>query len=291
MISLSEFDSYDDDSNNIEANVGERNDSGPKFSKEVSRDRAITLDNVCVTYKTAFDRQRTLKQALTHPFDKSTNFKVVDAMKNISLEVNHGTVLGVIGHNGAGKSTMLRTMAGILRPTTGSIEVRGRVSTLLALGLGFNNNLSGRENVLLGGLAMGMSRDEVQEKYQQIAEFSELGDFIDLPMRTYSSGMGAKLAFSVAVHFEPDVLLVDEALSAGDARFKTKARDKMHELMSTARTIVVVSHALSTIADLCNDAIWLDHGRLMARGEPQEIIDRYMDHVKVVSSAVTKDDF
>ena len=291
MISLSEFDSYDDDSNNIEANVGERNDSGPKFSKEVSRDRAITFDNVCVTYKTAFDRQRTLKQALTHPFDKSADFKVVNAMKDISLEVNHGTVLGVIGHNGAGKSTMLRTMAGILRPTTGTIEVRGRVSTLLALGLGFNNNLSGRENVLLGGLAMGMSRDEVEERYQKIAEFSELGDFIDLPMRTYSSGMGAKLAFSVAVHFEPDVLLVDEALSAGDARFKTKARDKMHELMSSARTIVVVSHALNTIAELCNDAIWLDHGQLMARGEPQEVIDRYMEHVKVVSSSVTKGDF
>jgi len=291
VISLSEFDYNDDYSLDPDENGDEQKDSGPKLIKEVSKDRAIALDNVCVTYKTAFDRQRTLKQALTHPFDKSTDFKVVDAMKNISLEVNHGTVLGVIGHNGAGKSTMLRTMAGILRPTTGTIEVRGRVSTLLALGLGFNNNLSGRENVLLGGLAMGMSRDEVQEKYQQIAEFSELGDFIDLPMRTYSSGMGAKLAFSVAVHFEPDVLLVDEALSAGDARFKTKARDKMHELMSTARTIVVVSHALNTIADLCNEAIWLDHGRLMAQGEPQEMIERYMEHVKVVSSSVTKDDF
>ena len=291
MISLSEFDSHDDYSPNPDENGDEQKGSGPKLIKEVSKDRAIALDNVCVTYKTAFDRQRTLKQALTHPFNKSNEFKVVDAMKNISLEVTHGTVLGVIGHNGAGKSTMLRTMAGILRPTTGSIEVHGRVSTLLALGLGFNNNLSGRENVLLGGLAMGMSRDEVQEKYQQIAEFSELGDFIDLPIRTYSSGMGAKLAFSVAVHFEPDVLLVDEALSAGDARFKTKARDKMHELMSTARTIVVVSHALNTIADLCNEAIWLDHGRLMAQGEPQEIIERYMDHVKVVSSSVTKDDF
>jgi len=291
VISLSEFDSHDDYSPNPDENGDEQKGSGPKLIKEVSKDRAIALDNVCVTYKTAFDRQRTLKQALTHPFNKSNEFKVVDAMKNISLEVTHGTVLGVIGHNGAGKSTMLRTMAGILRPTTGSIEVHGRVSTLLALGLGFNNNLSGRENVLLGGLAMGMSRDEVQEKYQQIAEFSELGDFIDLPIRTYSSGMGAKLAFSVAVHFEPDVLLVDEALSAGDARFKTKARDKMHELMSTARTIVVVSHALNTIADLCNEAIWLDHGRLMAQGEPQEIIERYMDHVKVVSSSVTKDDF
>jgi ABC-type polysaccharide/polyol phosphate transport system ATPase subunit len=291
VISLSEFYSHDDYSPNPDENGDEQKGSGPKLIKEVSKDRAIALDNVCVTYKTAFDRQRTLKQALTHPFNKSNEFKVVDAMKNISLEVTHGTVLGVIGHNGAGKSTMLRTMAGILRPTTGSIEVHGRVSTLLALGLGFNNNLSGRENVLLGGLAMGMSRDEVQEKYQQIAEFSELGDFIDLPIRTYSSGMGAKLAFSVAVHFEPDVLLVDEALSAGDARFKTKARDKMHELMSTARTIVVVSHALNTIADLCNEAIWLDHGRLMAQGEPQEIIERYMDHVKVVSSSVTKDDF
>ena len=293
MISLSEFDTFDDYSPDSDANINsdEQKVAAPKLIKEVSQDRAIALDDVCVTYKTAFDRHRTLKQTLSHPFDKATSFKVVDAMKNISLEVNHGTVLGVIGHNGAGKSTMLRTMAGILRPTSGTVEVHGRVSTLLALGLGFNNNLSGRENVLLGGLAMGMSRDEVEEKYHQIAEFSELGDFIDLPMRTYSSGMGAKLAFSVAVHFEPDVLLVDEALSAGDARFKTKARDKMHELMSTARTIVVVSHALNTIADLCNDAIWLDHGTLMARGEPKEIIDKYMHHVNVQSSVVTNEDF
>ena len=292
MISLSEFDASDDFSPaDATVNADGSVNNGPKLVKEVSQDRAIYLDDVCVTYKTAFDRQRTLKQILAHPFQKTTNFKVVDAMKHITLEVNHGTVLGVIGHNGAGKSTMLRTMAGILRPTSGAVEVHGRVSTLLALGLGFNNNLSGRENVMLGGLAMGMSRDEIEEKYHQIAEFSELGDFIDLPMRTYSSGMGAKLAFSVAVHFEPDVLLVDEALSAGDARFKTKARDKMHELMSTARTIVVVSHALNTIADLCNDAIWLDHGQLMGRGAPQEMIDRYMEHVKVASSAVTKDDF
>ena len=251
----------------------------------------MKLTDVSVTYKTSFDRPRTLRETLTHPLKRKDNVKLVDAVKNVSLDVNHGTVLGVIGHNGAGKSTLLRTMAGILRPTSGEVEVHGRVSTLLALGLGFNSNLSGRENVILGGLAMGMSRAEVLDKFQEIAEFSELGDFIDLPIRTYSSGMGAKLAFSVAVHFEPDVLLVDEALSAGDARFKTKAKEKMHELMSTARTIVVVSHALNTIEELCNDAIWLDHGTMMGRGNPSEIVAQYKESVNVKDSAVINDDF
>ena len=285
MISLSE--SNADQTNEKPASV-----SGfQRLDKEVSAELAMKLTDVSVTYKTAFDRPRTLRDTLTHPFKRQNNVKVVDAVKNISLDVNHGTVLGVIGHNGAGKSTLLRTMAGILRPTSGEVEVHGRVSTLLALGLGFNSNLSGRENVILGGLAMGMSRAEVLERFEEIAEFSELGDFIDLPIRTYSSGMGAKLAFSVAVHFEPDVLLVDEALSAGDARFKTKAKEKMHELMSTARTIVVVSHALNTIEELCNDAIWLDHGTLMGRGNPSEIVAQYKESVNVKDSAVINDDF
>ena len=285
MISLSE--SNADQTNEKPASV-----SGfQRLDKEVSAELAMKLTDVSVTYKTAFDRPRTLRDTLTHPFKRQNNVKVVDAVKNISLDVNHGTVLGVIGHNGAGKSTLLRTMAGILRPTSGEVEVHGRVSTLLALGLGFNSNLSGRENVILGGLAMGMSRAEVLERFEEISEFSELGDFIDLPIRTYSSGMGAKLAFSVAVHFEPDVLLVDEALSAGDARFKTKAKEKMHELMSTARTIVVVSHALKTIEELCNDAIWLDHGTLMGRGNPSEIVAQYKESVNVKDSAVINDDF
>ena len=285
MISLSE-------SNADQTNEKPASASGfQRLDKEVSAELAMKLTDVSVTYKTAFDRPRTLRDTLTHPFKRQNNVKVVDAVKNISLDVNHGTVLGVIGHNGAGKSTLLRTMAGILRPTSGEVEVHGRVSTLLALGLGFNSNLSGRENVILGGLAMGMSRAEVLERFEEISEFSELGDFIDLPIRTYSSGMGAKLAFSVAVHFEPDVLLVDEALSAGDARFKTKAKEKMHELMSTARTIVVVSHALNTIEELCNDAIWLDHGTLMGRGNPSEIVAQYKESVNVKDSAVINDDF
>ena len=284
MISLSEFDiAPESTSDSLDLNKS-------RLTKSVTGQRAILLENVSVTYKTAYDRQRSFKQILTNPFQRG-EFKIVEALDNVSLEVNHGTVLGVIGHNGAGKSTMLRTMAGILRPSQGFVEVHGRISTLLALGIGFNANRSGRENILLGGLAMGMSRDEIEIKSQEILKFSELGDYIDLPVRTYSSGMVSKLAFSVSVHFDPDVLLVDEALSAGDAAFKTKARDKMFELMSSARTIVVVSHALSTIAELCNDAIWMDHGKLMGRGEPQEMIDKYMEHVHVKNSAVTNDDF
>jgi ABC-type polysaccharide/polyol phosphate transport system ATPase subunit len=157
--------------------------------------------------------------------------------------------------------------------------------------LGFNPQLSGRENVTLGGLASGLSRAEITERFEQIAEFADLGDFIDLPTRTYSSGMHARLAFSVAVHMNPDILLIDEALSAGDAAFKKKARIKMEELMGSARTMLVVSHGLGTIKEICNDAIWLDHGRLMKRGAPDEIVSSYTEFVESGSSAEVLEDF
>ena len=179
--------------------------------------------------------------------------------------------MGIIGANGAGKSTLMRAIAGILPPTQGRIEVRSRVSALLALGVGFNAALSGRENVVLGGLATGLSRKEI-ERYEEIAEFAELGDFMDMPMRTYSSGMYSRLAFSVSVHMNPDILLIDEALSAGDASFKTKAAAKMNDLVRNSRTMFLVSHAMSSVKDLCDDSIWLHKGKLMMRGEPDEVI-------------------
>jgi ABC-type polysaccharide/polyol phosphate transport system ATPase subunit len=185
----------------------------------------------------------------------------------------------------------MRALAGILPPTSGTIEVNGRVSTLLALGVGFNPNLTGRENVMLGGLAAGLSRAEVSRRYDEIEGFADLEDgFIDMPMRTYSSGMYGRLAFAVAVHMEPDILLVDEALSAGDARFKHRAFTKMQELMAQARTIFLVSHALGSVVDLCNDAIWLQKGQLIARGDPQEIVDAYTDSVKVKRDSISMED-
>jgi ABC-type polysaccharide/polyol phosphate transport system ATPase subunit len=175
----------------------------------------------------------------------------------------------------------MRAMAGILPPTSGSIEVWGRASTLLALGVGFNKNLSGRENIILGGLAAGLSRREVEERAEEVAEWTELGDFIDMPMRTYSSGMSARVEFSVAVHMKPDILMIDEALSTGDAHFREKANNKMAELRDSARAMFLVSHGLGSIKEMCNEAIWLDKGKLMMHGEPDRVVKAYLKYVKV----------
>jgi ABC-type polysaccharide/polyol phosphate transport system ATPase subunit len=184
----------------------------------------------------------------------------------------------------------MRAMAGILPPTSGSIEVWGRASTLLALGVGFNHNLSGRENIILGGLAAGLSRREVEERAAEVAEWTELGDFIDMPMRTYSSGMSARVGFSVAVHMKPDILMIDEALSTGDAHFREKANAKMAELRDSARAMFLVSHGLGSIKEMCNEAMWLDRGKLMLRGQPDEVVNAYIKFVKVKKSASNLED-
>ena len=205
----------------------------------------------------------------------------IEALRNVSFEVPPGTVLGIVGVNGAGKSTLMRTVAGILPPTAGRVQIQGRVSTLLALGVGFNADLSGRENVVLGGLAAGLTREQLAEKYDEIADFAELGDAMNLPMRRYSSGMYGRLAFSVAVNMEPDILLIDEALSVGDARFRRKSFRKMRELCDQAGTILVVSHALKSIRRLCNEVLWLNEGQIVMRDEPRPVIEAYRRFVGV----------
>ena len=269
-----------------EAAAEQRQVVGMDRSSEV----AVKVEHLDVVYRTSYEKVPTFKSALKRLGKGERVVKEVLALQDVSFEITHGTVLGIVGHNGAGKSTLMRAISGILPPSAGRIEVHGRLSTLLALGVGFNTALSGTENVMLGGLAAGLSRDEVNERYQEIADFAELGDFIDMPMRTYSSGMFSRLAFSVAVHMEPDVLIIDEALSAGDAKFKKKAAQKMDELMGQARTMLLVSHALGTIKDMCNDAIWLDHGRLMRRGDPTEIVNAYLKHLEVGDDASAMED-
>jgi lipopolysaccharide transport system ATP-binding protein/teichoic acid transport system ATP-binding protein len=240
-----------------------------------SDDWAVQVQHLSVTYRTTFERRPTLKKALVRLGRRERAVREIRAVRDVSFEVPHGTVLGIVGVNGAGKSTIMRTVAGILPPTKGRVEVHGRVSTLLALGVGFNADLSGRDNVVLGGLAAGLTRQQIAAKYEEIAEFAELGDFMDLPMRTYSSGMFGRLAFSVAVNVEPDILLIDEALSVGDARFKHKSFDKMRELCAQARTIVIVSHALRSVRELCREVIWLHKGQIAMRNEPDAVIEAY----------------
>ena len=250
----------------------------------------ISVQDVSITYRTTFEKRPTLKSALVRAGRGERLVREIEAVKNVSFDVPRGTVLGLIGNNGAGKSTLVRAIAGILPPTSGRIEVRGRVSTLLALGVGFNPMLSGHENVILGGLAAGYTRAEIEDRFQEISDWTELGDFLEMPMRTYSSGMFSRLAFAVAIHMEPDILLVDEALSAGDARFKKKATAKMMELVAQARTMVFVSHALSTVKDMCTDAIWLEKGQIMARGSAEDVVDQYTKFVDVAQTSATLED-
>ncbi len=251
---------------------------------------SIVVDDVSVTYKTTFERRPTLRSIVTRMGRGEKVVREIEAVKDVSFEVPNGTVLGIVGANGAGKSTLVRTIAGILPPTSGRIDVYGRVSTLLALGVGFNKNLSGRDNVRLGGLAAGLERDKLEEKYEEIVKFAELGEFMDMPMRTYSSGMYGRLAFSVAVNMDPDILLIDEALSVGDARFRRKSANKMRELCSQAHTIVLVSHALGSIRELCDQAIWMDKGVMRMWDEPEAVVDAYTEYLEVGQDAVTLED-
>lgn len=264
--------------------------SDPDTSKAPSPSLAVKVEDLSITYKTSFERKPTLKQALIRFGRGQRAVKEVKALRDVSFEVPTGTAMGIIGANGAGKSTLMRAMAGILPPSSGTIEVWGRASTLLALGVGFNKDLTGRENIILGGLAAGLSRKEVEEQADDVAEWTELGDFIDMPMRTYSSGMSARLGFSVAVHMKPDILMIDEALSTGDAHFREKANAKMAELRESARAMFLVSHGLGSIKEMCTEAIWLDKGKLMMRGEPGEVVDAYMKFLKVKKSATTTED-
>ena len=251
---------------------------------------AVSIRNVGLTYTTAIDRRPTLKARVKALGRGGKQTRVVRALDDINLDVEYGQVLGVIGTNGAGKSSLMRCVAGILPPSQGRIEVYGSVSTLLALGVGFNPSMSGRDNVFLGGLAAGMSREEIEGHFDEIADFSELGDAIDAPMRTYSSGMYARLAFSVAATVQPDILIVDEALSTGDAHFKEKSLNRIKELRTADRALILVSHAMATIEDVCNEVAWLHKGKLMARGNPAEIIKQYREFMQVGKSAAANED-
>ena len=241
----------------------------------------IRVEDVSVTYRTSLDKAPTLKSTLLRLGRRQRVIREIQALKNVSFSVPHGKVMGVVGANGAGKSTLMRTVAGILPPTTGRVEVEGRVSTLLSLGVGFNRKLTGRQNVVLGGLAAGLTRAELAEKYDEIVAFAELEDFMDMPMRTYSSGMYGRLAFAVAVTMHPDILIIDEALSVGDARFRRKSFNRMRELCAEDRTILLVSHALGSIEKLCDEAIWMDQGQMRMWDEPHAVVEAYTDYLGV----------
>jgi lipopolysaccharide transport system ATP-binding protein len=199
------------------------------------------------------------------------------ALKDVTFQVERGEAFGIIGHNGAGKSTLLKHLCGILVPTSGELVVRGRLSALIEVGAGFHPDLTGRDNIYLNGTILGMSRAEIRKKFDAIVEFSELGDFLDTPVKRYSSGMYARLGFAVAAHVEPDVLVVDEVLSVGDFAFQRKSVEKMRQVMASGTTVVFVSHNLRAVADLCKRGMLLDRGTVLAIGPATEVITTYME--------------
>ena len=197
------------------------------------------------------------------------------ALKNVTFSVNKGDVVGLIGSNGAGKSTLLKVVSGVMKPTSGKVEVDGVISPMIELGAGFDQNLTARENIYLNGAILGYSKKFLDSKFDEIVEFSELKDFLDVPVKNFSSGMTAKLAFSIATIVDPEILIVDEILSVGDLRFQEKSKNKMMEMIKGGTTVLYVSHSLESIKDLCNKVVWLDHGQVVKMGDTKEICDEY----------------
>lgn len=235
----------------------------------------IETEHVSLCYRMSYDRVKSMKEYLVQFAKRQIKYEEFWALKDVQFEVRKGEVLGIIGHNGAGKSTLLKVISGILKPTSGRIAVNGTVVPMLELGSGFDFDLTGRENIFLNGAILGYSEDFLKEKYEEIAVFSELGQFIDVPLRNYSSGMVMRLAFSVATVVNPDILIVDEILAVGDVDFQAKSKKRMLELMSGGTTVLFVSHGLEQIREMCDRVLWLEHGQVRMLGKTQSVCDVY----------------
>jgi ABC-type polysaccharide/polyol phosphate transport system ATPase subunit len=237
----------------------------------------ISMDRVCLTFRVRRHQRVTFKEYLLHGlFRRAANPYVrIKALRDVTLSIQSGERLGIIGHNGAGKSTLLKVLAGIYPPTSGKLNVKGQVSALFDNALGFEEDATGWENICFRGYLQGETPRTIRAKMQPIADFSELGDFLNTPVRYYSAGMRLRLAFSVATAIEPEILLVDEVLSVGDLSFMEKAAQRMHEMMDKAQLIVLVSHDLEAIKKMCQRVVWMDHGRVRIVGRPEEVVHAY----------------
>lgn len=239
------------------------------------REKIIEVNDVTMRFRLANDKIRSIKEFIVKTIRHEIEYKEFVALQNVSFDVNRGEVVGLIGRNGAGKSTILKIISGILKPTEGNVIVRGNVAPMLELGSGFDMDMTGRENIYLNGAILGYSEDFINEKYQEIVDFSEIGQFIDIPLRNYSSGMIARLAFSISTMIKPEILIVDEVLSVGDYDFQQKSFSRMMELMSGGTTVLFVSHSISQIRKMCNRVIWLHQGQIKMFGSTEEVCDAY----------------
>jgi ABC-type polysaccharide/polyol phosphate transport system ATPase subunit len=236
---------------------------------------AIRLEGVTQRYRVISERPDTLRELFTRFFRHNTSFHDFDALKNVSFSVRRGEVVGIIGRNGSGKSTTLKIIAGVYRPTAGQVEVNGSVAPLIELGAGFHPELTGRENIILNGLLMGYSKREMEARQQSITEFAGIGDFIDAPVKQYSSGMYLRLAFSVATEVDPDILVVDEILSVGDITFQKKCFERLKRFQAAGKTILLVTHSLGDVVSLCDRALYLEKGQIMFDGPSDEAVQLY----------------
>ena len=247
----------------------------------------VEVDHVTKTFRRHHDRATSLKQFIAG--GRRRSYDEFTALDDVSFNVRRGEVFGVVGHNGSGKSTMLKCMAGILHPNKGEVRVHERMSALLELGAGFHPELSGRENVYLNAALLGMTRREIAARYDEIVDFSGLEDeFLDTPVKTYSSGMYVRLAFSIAINVEPELLIIDEILAVGDIDFQRKCTERFLEFRNAGRTTVLVTHDMNSVRTMCDRAVWLDHGRLRGAGEPGEIVDHYTESMTGSTDRVAK---
>lgn len=238
----------------------------------------ITLNNVSMKFNLGVEKDNSIKMMFIKfltPKKKKKKKEYFWALKDINFTIEKGDVVGIIGSNGAGKSTLLKVVSGVYKPTTGMVSVDGKISPMIELGAGFDAELTARENIFLNGAILGYSKEFILDKFDAIVEFSELKDFLDVPIKNFSSGMVAKLAFSISTIVEPEILIVDEILSVGDIKFQEKSKNKMLSMIKGGTTVLYVSHSIDSIKELCNKVIWLDHGKIVKMGNAKKICDEY----------------
>ena len=241
----------------------------------------IELNNVSMKFNLGIEKNFSIKQAFVNLFSfkhKKKKKEYFNALSDISFKVEKGEVVGLIGSNGAGKSTLLKVVSGVMKPTKGTVKVNGVISPMIELGAGFDMELTARENIYLNGAILGYSKKFLDNKFEEIVEFSELRDFLDVPIKNFSSGMTAKLAFSIATIVNPEILIVDEILSVGDIKFQEKSKNKMLEMIKGGTTVLYVSHSLESIKELCDKVIWIEHGKMIKMGEAKEICEEYYEN-------------
>lgn len=238
--------------------------------------KAIEIENLSIKFNKSTERIDSFKEYLIRIVKRDLSYEKFWALKNVSLSIQRGETVGIIGLNGSGKSTLLKAIAGVLKPAEGNVRVYGSVAPLIELGAGFDPDLSARENIFLNGAVLGYSRKRMQELFEEIIEFSELREFLDVPLKNYSSGMQARLGFAIATSVIPDVLIVDEVLGVGDYKFQEKCHRRMESIISSGATVLFVSHSIEQVKQICSRAIWLKSGRVVMDGEVNQVCDEYM---------------